>query len=313
MTNSNLPEKLANYLSLRESLGSTSPRMKNELQSFLRYLDLHGVNQPIRAQHAVDWARANPDRGASRQNQLLSLARGFMTHLKASVPETEIPSTNLIAKCRRGNPHIFSDEEIRKLLDEAGRLEPQRALRRHTHQTLFGLLACTGLRVSEAISLLVSEVYLNVEVPRLLINQTKFGKSRWVPLHSTAAEKLCHYSQLRRDLRYDGYSEAFFVNERAEPINYATLKDTFHSLIRRAGITAQPGRSRPCLHSFRHAFAVRRLKAWYEAGEDVSRLLPNLSVYLGHVDLTASYWYLTATPDLLGVASSLFESGRNPQ
>jgi len=314
MTISSLQSKLDSYLQLRESMGGTSGRMKSELQSFIDYLNLHGVFEPIRTHHAVDWACSNPARGASRQFQLLSLARGFMTHLKASVPETDIPPTNLIAKSHRRNPYIFSTGEINLLLQEAYRLQPLRSLRRHTHETLFGLLACTGIRVSEAINLSVSDVHLNVKPARLLVSNTKFGKSRWVPLHPTATEKLRQYAKLRRELRYEGYSDAFFVNERGEPVNYATLKDTFHSIIRRVGISAQPGRARPCLHSFRHAFAVQRLKQWYSAGQDVELLLPNLSVFLGHVDLTASYWYLSATPELLALAGNRFENyaGRCP-
>lgn len=133
MTISSLQLKLDSYLQLRESMGGTSGRMKSELQSFIDYLNLHGVFEPIRTHHAVDWACSNPARGASRQFQLLSLARGFMTHLKASVPETDIPPTNLIAKGHRRNPYIFSTGEINLLLQEAYRLQPLRSLRRHTH------------------------------------------------------------------------------------------------------------------------------------------------------------------------------------
>jgi integrase/recombinase XerD len=175
-----------------------------------------------------------------------------------------------------------------------------------THQTLFGLLACTGLRPREARNLLVPDVQLDAQPPRLLIRQTKFHKSRWVPLHPTTAEHLRRYAHLRHALKYDGLSEVFFLSEQGRSLDLHTLHRTFQRLIRRLGITPQPGQRRPTLHAFRHTFTVNCLHHWYEAGADTRALLPNLSVYLGHLNPVSSYWYLTATPELLGAAAQRF-------
>jgi integrase len=169
-------------------------------------------------------------------------------------------------------------------------------------------LASTGLRPSEAAKLLISDVQLDEQPPRLLIRQTKFQKSRWVPLHYTAADQLRRYAQLRREMNYDALSDSFFVSEQGGEIELYNLRYAFRCLVSRLGFKPRPGQRHPTLHSFRHTFAVNRLRQWYETGADVRALLPNLSVYLGHVDLAASFWYLSATPELLGAAAKLFEN-----
>jgi integrase/recombinase XerD len=164
------------------------------------------------------------------------------------------------------------------------------------------------MRPSEAIQLLVPDVQLDETPPRLLVTATKFKKSRWIPLHSTTAEQLRRYAELRRKKKYDGLSDYFFVSEQGGKLHYGILQRTFQRIIRRIGsISSKPGQRRPTLHSFRHTFAVQRLRQWYQQGADVRSLAPNLSVYLGHVDPATSYWYLTATPELLGSAAQLFQ------
>lgn len=307
MTINELQTRLDTYLALREALGFATRAIKRLLQDFVAYLAQHGDSHPIRAHLAVDWAcRASATRGPSGQHSRLSAARGFLIHLKASLPETEVPERSLIAAPRRPHPYLFSATDISRILDEAGRMGPRGSLRPWTHQTLFGLLACTGLRPREARNLLVPDVQLDERPPRLLIRQTKFHKSRWVPLHLTAAAHLRHYAPLRRALQYDGLSEVFFLSEQGRPLDLHTLYRTFPRLLRRLGITPPPGQRRPTLHAFRHMFAVNRLCQWYEAGVDAHALLPNLSVYLGHLNPASSYWYLTATPELLGAAAQRF-------
>ena len=304
-----LHTRLDAYLALREALGiSTRPRRKS-LHDFVNYLEKHGDGKPIRAHLAVDWAcSTSATCGVSGQAARLKLARGFLTHLKASLPETEIPDRHLIASPRRPQPYLFSASEISRVLEEAARLGPRRSLRPHTHQVLFGLLACTGLRPSEATTLLISDAQLDEQPPRLLIRQSKFQKSRWVPLHPTAADQLRRYAQLRREMDYDVLSDFFFVSEQGQQINLYNLRYAFRCLVRRLCINPRPGQRRPTLHSFRHTFAVNRLRNWYESGIDPRALLPNLSVYLGHLDLASSFWYLSATPELLGAAARLFEN-----
>lgn len=296
------------YLALREALGIRTKPIKLQLQSFVKYLELHAIGEPIRACMAVDWAcSSSATHGASGKSARLSAARGFLRYLKASFPETEIPDSNLIAAPRRSHPYLFSVSEIGQILEAASHLRPTRSLRPHTHKILFGLLACTGMRISEATNLLISDVQLDERPPRLLVTATKFKKSRWIPLHASAAEQLRNYSELRRKKKYDGLSDYFFVSEQGGKLNYDILERTFQRLLRRIGISSSPGQRRPTLHSFRHTFAVQRLRQWYEQGADVRSLAPNLSIYLGHVDPATSYWYLTATPELLGSAAQLFQ------
>ena len=307
MNVTDLPIRLEAYLALREALGYATHATRRLLQDFVAYLEQHSDGDPIRAHLAVDWAcRASATRGLSGQHSRLSVARGFLLHLKASLPETEVPERHLMAAPRRPYPDLFSATDINRVLDGAGRLSPRGSLRPWTHQTLFGLLACTGLRPREARNLLVPDVQLDEQPPRLLIRQTKFHKSRWVPLHPTAAEHLRRYAHLRHALQYDGLSEVFFLSEQGRPLDLHTLHRTFQRLLHRLGITPPPGQRRPTLHALRHTFAVNRLRQWYEAGVEARALLPNLSVYLGHLNPASSYWYLTATPELLGAAAQRF-------
>jgi integrase/recombinase XerD len=157
--------------------------------------------------------------------------------------------------------------------------------------------------VGEAARLSVTDVQLSAAPARLLVRETKFGKSRWVPLHSTTADQLAEYLAKRKELSYDGLADTFFISERGGPLRVSGLSRWFGQLVLREGLWPERGQRWPSLRSFRHTFAVGRLRAWYEEGTDVSALVPQLSVYLGHVCPQETYWYLTATPELLGEAA----------
>jgi integrase/recombinase XerD len=194
------------------------------------------------------------------------------------------------------------------LSEAAQASQPRASLRPHTLSTLLGLLASTGLRVGEAIRLQIDQVKLALDPPQLHILETKFHKSRIVPLHPSTAEHLRHYHEQRTRLHYDGLSDAFFVSEQGQHLNRRGLHDWFARLCRRLAIEPTDGGRKPCLTSFRHTFAVTRMQCWYQQGLDVQALLPHLSVYLGHVHPQESYWYLTAAPELLCAAANRFES-----
>jgi integrase/recombinase XerD len=173
---------------------------------------------------------------------------------------------------------------------------------------VLGLLASTGLRVGEALRLQIDQVKLDLDLPQLHILETKFHKSRVVPLHPSTATHLRHYQAQRARLHYDGLSEAFFVSERGRYLHHRALHDWFTRLCQRLAIAPTHGERAPCLTSFRHTFAVTRMQQWYQQGRDVQALLPHLSVYLGHVHPQDSYWYLTAVPELLSAAAHQFEA-----
>ncbi len=312
MSSTDLKLSMERYLAVRSALGFIDRAAKTLLPDFVRYLEERGGIGPIRAEMAVDWACSGKHGiGKSGQATRLTMARGFLSHLRASEPDTELPPFGLVASARRPQPYLLTRVQIKELIDGAAHLGPRGALRPQTYQTLIGLLACTGLRVGEAIHLVVDDVHLDNDPPYLLVRESKFKKSRLVPLHPTAAVALRQYVERRHELGYDALSDAFFVSESGTHLVRETVWITFIRLIRRLGMCPERSGRHPTPHSLRHSFAVERLASWYSAGLDVTALAPQLSVYLGHVDPQQSYWYFTATPELLGSAAERFQRYAN--
>ena len=176
------------YLSLREALGFQMRAERTLLRDFVHFVESHGVGLPIRASLAVAWACAVSERrGPGGAAQRLSMARGFLTVLRATIPDTEVPDSALVASFRRPKPYLFTPDQIQTLMQDARQAGPSGALRPHTLSTLIGLLASTGLRVGEALRLTVTDVVLESAPPCLHIRATKFYKSRLVPLHPSTA------------------------------------------------------------------------------------------------------------------------------
>jgi integrase len=233
------------------------------------------------------------------------VVRQFSKYRSLFDPRNEVPPEGLLGpSCRRKPPYIYTDEEIGVLLEAASNLIPANGLRPHTYVTLFGLLACTGLRISEALGLTRDKVDLGEGV--LTIVNTKFHKSRLVPVHPSTVEALSQYAELRDSYHPLTKSKAFFLDEKGVSLKYGAVLKTFERLRDRLGWTHSSGRS-PRIHDVRHSFVVRRLLAWYEAGVEVDRKVADLSTYLGHANVKDTYWYFTAVPALLAVAGSRFE------
>ena len=295
------------YLSFREALGFQMRVERTLLRDFIRFFEVRGEDGPIQAQWAVEWACAlSTRRGPGGAAQRLSMARGFLTYLRATIPETEVPDHALVASFRRPRPYLFTPDQISVLMQDAQKVGPRGALRPHTFSTLIGLLASTGLRVGEARQLLVTDVWLDNDPPCLHIRDTKFHKSRLVPLHPSTAAHLRHYARLRSALHYDGLSDVFFVSEQGGQLGRSTLWHWFNARCRALGVGPTAEGRRPSLSALRHSFAVQRMRLWYQAGVDVQARLPHLSVYMGHVRPQESYWYLSATPELLTIAAERF-------
>jgi integrase len=305
-----LDQHLEAYLAIRDALGLTAGTRPRLLRNFLHHArGATGPGMPIQAMTAVAWAcdHAPPGCGDAGKAHRLMVARGFLTYLSAIVPGTEVPAYGLLAGHRRRRPYIFSDAEIEALTAVAAAAPPRDGLRPTMLATLLGLLASTGLRIGEAIRLTMDDVRLDDHPAHLRVLESKFRKSRLVPVDPSTATALADYVRRRHDLGYHALSEIFFVNERGGPLAAGVLGCWFGKLTGKVGL--QPigeGARRASLHSFRHSFAVRRLRAWHEAGLDVQAMLPTLSVYLGHVRPEDTYWYLTATPELLRAAGSRF-------
>jgi integrase/recombinase XerD len=307
MSPTELNARLDAYLALRQALGFTMRAECTLLRDFVRFLEAKGGLNPIRAQVALDWACSSSlSRGGSGQAARLSMVRGFLHHLRAAYPDTEVPDVGLVVGSRRPTPYLFSAEEIDKLLAVAQQAGPRGSLRPYTLATLINLLSSTGLRVGEAMRLNVPDLRLDDHPPHLIIRETKFRKSRLVPLHATTAEMLRRYAGQRKEMGYDSLSEVFLVSEKGTPLRVSTIGHWFSKQVLQLGLWPQKGKRWPCLQCFRHTFAVRRLQTWYQEGADVQAMVPHLSVYLGHLRPQESYWYLTATPQLLGTAAERF-------
>ena len=232
----------------------------------------------------------------------MTIARGFARYLAGIDARTEVPPVGLIAGRRRWRPpFIYSPGDIEALMAQARQLTPMPAA---THETLIGLLAVTGLRVGEAIRLDRADIDWTGAV--LTIRESKFGKTRMVPVLNSTLDMLGRYSRIRGRLCPQAATAGFFVSTAGTRLIYACVGQVFRRLRDRAGIGAGADRP-PRIHDLRHTFAVRTLLGWYQAGEDVEARLPVLSTYLGHRDPRSTYWYLSAAPELLALAARQLE------
>lgn len=297
--------KVRQYLEFRRGLGY---RLKTEgqlLLQFGKFADACGHHGPLTVELALRWAQSAKGCDRLYWARRLEIVRCFARHLAITEPGTQVPGRKLLGPAhRRTIPHIYTVQELAGLLAAARRLCPADGLRPHTYPTLIGLLACTGLRISEALRLASGDVDLVRGV--LKVRHTKFRKTRLVPLHPTAVAALRTYAENRARLVGKPRSDRFFLSDQGRELPYSTVRHTFRRLCASLGITGAP-RRRPRLHDLRHAFACRRVEQWYQTGVDLDHAISALSVYLGHTKVTDTYWYLTATPDLMALAAKRFE------
>ena len=312
MTGADLQNHLARYLKLRRSLGFEMRMEERLLQDFATFLQGRTVVEPLMAQAALEWACSRgAATGSGWQARRLSIARCFLVHLRAHHPGVEVPPPGIIPSGVRPTPYIYTEAQIAALMNEARALQPAGSLRPHTYATLIGLLASCGLRPGEAVRLRDADVEMDSNPPRLVIRETKFRKTRLVPVDASTAEALRSYAATRKHLGLAGLSPGFFVSEAGSPLAYSAVGRTFRGIVSRLAIQTTAGSHGPNLRCLRHTFAVRRMLDWYDRGLDVNKHLPHLSVYMGHIKPKHTYWYLTATPDLLSKAGSRFESYAN--
>jgi integrase/recombinase XerD len=291
------------YLALRRALGFKLTQAERMLRSFTGYLDEQGTAR-ITARIAVEWAVLPAQASRWWWRQRLSVARGFARYLQAFDPDTEIPPAGLIySPVPRVSPSVLSEADIAALMTAAGKLNPP--LRAATYQTLIGLAAVTGMRVGEAIALDDGDVSPGEGL--IVIRNAKFGKSRQLVIHSTAAAALAGYAQTRKEHCPQPASSAFFVSTKGTRLHYPNVAALFRRLAAQAGLADRDGRS-PTFHGLRHSFAMTSLAGWHAAGVDAEPLLPVLSAYLGHTEPAGTYWYLSATPELLGQAARRLEN-----
>lgn len=311
-THTTIQTRVDNYLKERRRLGFKLGTMGYYLASFARYVGHLGYRGSLTVELMADWAKQdkwqNGDPATwSRRFQAL---RPFTRYLQQFDPLTEIPDESIFGKFQeKGTPHIYHEQEIIDLLAAAKNLGPRRDLRAATYETLFGLIASAGLRVSEALHLLDSDVDLKTGM--LTVRQTKFAKSRQLPLHSSTVEALLRYRRLRNFHIAVTPETMFFVATRSkllgQGLGIRTVHRVFESLRNQLGWKSRGTYDGPRIHDLRHTFAVRRVMLWHEHGTDIDQAMLALSTYMGHVKISNTYWYLTAVPELMALAAGKFE------
>jgi integrase/recombinase XerD len=294
-----LRQLLADYLVVRRTLGFKLQRAEKLLAQFLAYVE-HCGETYLRVSTMLAWALQPGLEQSGWPAYRLGIVRRFALHVHAMDPMTEVPAADLLpVRYGRTTPYLYSDEELTRLLASARTLRTSHRVA--TYRTLIGLLAVTGMRVSEALALHRGDI--DVEEGVLTIRDTKFGKSRELPVHTSTVTALCRYLQRTDRPRAAADTPAVFVSLAGTRLRYCNVHWTFHRLVRRAGLTPRSATCRPRIHDLRHRFAVRTLLEAYRSGEDPQARLQRLSTYLGHVDPVHTYWYLSAAPELLQLAS----------
>jgi integrase len=291
------------YLGARRKLGFKLKIEGQQLLGFARFADGTHHTGPLTTELALRWAKLPQNAAPEYWSRRLGIIRRFAKYQLLFEPATEVPADGLLGPaCRRPTPYIYTTEEIELLLQECAKLGPARGLRPRTFVTLFGLLAATGLRISEALRLTRKDV--DLETGLLSVAETKFAKSRLVPLHATTTRELLKYGKHRDHRHPVPASDAFFVTELGTSLKYWRTVTLFSKL---RDELAWRGPRPPRIHDLRHTFAVMRILRWYREGADIDHKIAALSTYLGHVKVTDTYWYLTAVPELLAVASARYE------
>jgi len=285
-----LTDAVNTYLAIRRATGFALRCEGIQLKSFAAFSEARG-QQYVSSDLAIEWAGVA--QSVSQRARRLGTVIRFARYLRAEDHRHEVPSPIFGAeKLPRPTSYIPAMEQIRQLIDATSRLG-YRTLRRATYSTLFSLLACTGLRVSEAIRLRFDDITTD----GLVIRRTKFRKSRLVPVHETARAGLERYLRQRRP--YAPLNDHVFVSLRRKPLLPADVDTAFRTAAKHIGLPHGRGRARPTPHSLRHAFAVRALQSCPDGRDAISRHMVALSTYLGHSNVANTYWYLEAVPDLM--------------
>ena len=303
--------RVEEFIALRRGLGYRSPSQERALRAFGRHLEQEGHEGPIPLESSLNWATSTASIDPCNPARRLTMVRGFLRHLAAIDGATEVPDSGLLGSIgHRKPPHIYSEAEISDLLAAAARLAPTGGLRPHCYVTLFGLIACTGLRISEALALCCGDVDLDEAV--LTVRAGKRGRTRLVPLHPSAVPPLADYAA-QREHRYGppDAGEAFFRTDRSDQISDSAAHHAFSVLRRQLGWTTT-GRTRaPRIHDLRHRMVVRRIQTWQATGVNVDSNIAVLATYLGHVEVRDLYWYLSAVPELMDIVAARFEAFAN--
>lgn len=293
-----MTSRVQDYLSQRRALGYKLYREGRQLLNFARYADRSRHRGPLSAALALRWATLPRAVDPAYPARRLNIVRVFARHQAVIEPATQVPPRHVLGPdFRRKAPHLFTPAQLRQLLRRCSNLSGQ--LDPVTYRTLLGLLACTGLRISETLALRVQDVDLVQGV--LTVRFSKWEHSRQVPLHPSALSPLRRYARRRTALFPQ--AQTFFVSNRGQSLQYGAVNRVFVGLS--GDMVPTNGRRHVRLHDLRHTFACRVLLRWQRRRRGVERVVV-LSRYLGHIHIRDTYWYLTAVPDLLKQATAHF-------
>jgi integrase/recombinase XerD len=301
---STLAQELDRYLTIRRSLGydlSTSARVLRRFVAFAHARKARYITTDLFLAWQAEFGEANQQTWSAR----LGMVRQFALWLSGINPRNEVPPKALIpGRYRRSRPYIYSEHEIVEIVEEAARLRSANGIRALTFSVLFGLIAVTGLRVSEAIALDDSDVDLGNGV--LTVRRDKSGKARIVPVSQSTVDRLTAYAK-ERDRLLDGTPTSFFISDTGNRPDDCSARYNFATVCQLIGLRSpqkfnKHGRG-PRIHDLRHTFAARTMVNWYRTGKDPEREMIKLSTYLGHTEPEHTYWYIEAVPELLELAS----------
>ena len=287
-----LNKMINRYVELQRAMGFKYRIQNSLLQNFSAFAQKEG-NTYVCCKTVIEWAKLAPSR-PQRRNRLLTVRR-FAIAMQAQDKRYEIPPADVFGRetFKRRNPHILSSEELKCLLTAASSLKPVNSIRPRTYTTLFSLLAATGLRISEALSLNLEDLTDD----GLIIRATKFRKDRLVPLHESTQKGIRYYLNYRT--RYGGNDRALFVSNNKKRLIYSTVNSTFLQLVRSVGLRDSSENPGVCIHDLRHRFAMKSLEECASDRVAISHHMTALSTYLGHAHISDTYWYLHATSKLM--------------
>jgi integrase len=293
-----LSQDVERHATLQRTLGYKFDEQSRSLKRFADYAMAHG-DEFVRVDRVLAWAAQTVS--AQRRCTLVARVRRFALAMHAENPRHEVPPRDCVgrAKVARRLPYIYTADDIDRIMRSSRQMPTKGFIGPKTLTTLLGLLASTGMRVSEALSLQCSDVGDD----GLIIRNSKYGKSRLIPLHETTQAALGQY--LSERTRRPVYTQAVFVSSNGQALMYATVRETFRRLLASAGLRPESSSSGPRMHDLRHTFAVRSLEQCQHDRQAVAQHMVALSTYLGHANVTCTYWYLEATPIIMsGIAKA---------
>jgi integrase len=305
----NAPEswmlRVETYLAYRRRHGFKLTIDATQLRSFARFADELGTEDHLTVALAVAWAQASQRPGPLTWARRIEVLRGFARFCLRTDPATEIPPRGLFGPAhRRLVPHIYTETELSALLDAANGLAPVQGLRPATCRCVFGLLAATGLRISEALALTTTDVDLDAGV--LHIREAKFHRQRLVPLHPSVTESLGAYARCRDRLVPRPACDRFFLRDDGHCANQSGILYALQTLCQQLAWQPRGDYPRHRLHDLRHSYIVRSTLRFYEQGIDIDRAVLALSTYVGHAKVSDTYWYFTGIPELMAIAAERF-------